>query len=63
MATVPAKKSPAKPVVEMVTVRAIDRGYDNVAVREPGDVFEMPRSAVEEHRNTKDKWFEPVDES
>jgi hypothetical protein len=36
-------------------VVALERGYDNVKVREEGDVFLMPRSAL----GRKDNWFEP----
>lgn len=57
MATTPKKHEtakPAKPVVKMVRVRALERGYDNVAVREPGDEFEMPEGA-------SGPWFEPVE--
>lgn len=35
-------------------VRAIDTGYDNVLVREPGDEFDMPADAF-------GPWFEPID--
>lgn len=34
-------------------VRALETGYDNVAVREPGDEFEMPEGSSAH-------WFEPV---
>lgn len=40
--------------IEMVRVRATKEGYDNVAVRQPGDVFDMPKGA-------KGSWFEPVE--
>lgn len=35
-------------------VRAIAEGYDNVAVRQPGDEFDLPDGA-------KGKWFVPVE--
>lgn len=51
-----AKQQEDKPV-EMVTVKAIAEGYDNIAVRQPGDVFEMPKSTL----GRKDNWFVPVE--
>lgn len=35
-------------------VRALETGFDNLAIREPGDEFEMPDGS-EAH------WFEPVE--
>lgn len=36
-------------------VRAIERGFDNLCIREPGEEFDMPEG-------TKPApWFEPVD--
>jgi len=39
----------------MKKVIATDRGYDNLVVREPGDVFDMPDDAT-------GSWFKPVEE-
>lgn len=36
-------------------VIATDTGFDNLAIREPGDIFEMPDGS-------KAPWFEPYDE-
>lgn len=36
-------------------VIAIAEGYDNVKVRQPGEVFDMPDGATGE-------WFKPVDQ-
>jgi len=35
-------------------VRAIETGFDNLAIREPGDEFEMPDGSSA-------PWFEPVE--
>lgn len=35
-------------------VRAIETGYDNVAIRQPGEEFDMPDGASA-------PWFEPVE--
>ena len=57
-------------------VRAIERGYDNICVREPGDIFDMPDHMFTEKRPVLDgggiaipgkfyspnPWFEPVDD-
>jgi hypothetical protein len=36
-------------------VRALERGYDNIQVREPGEVFEM---AVKNNKIPDGVWFE-----
>ena len=41
-----------KTEVKMVRVVATARGYDNVAVREQGEVFQMPEGS-------KGTWFQP----
>ena len=41
-------------------VIAILAGYDNLAVRQPGDVFELPRGA--DGKAPKGTWFKAVDE-
>lgn len=37
-------------------VQALEPGYDNQKVREPGDVFEMPEGSFAD-------WFRPVNEA
>jgi hypothetical protein len=55
-------------------VRAIERGFDNLIVREPGDEFDMPDDSFTDKRTAEQKdkknteyrsweaptWFEPV---
>ena len=36
-------------------VRAIETGFDNLAIRNPGDVFDMPEGS-------KAPWYEPVED-
>lgn len=69
MATSAQDKKAAKAApVETVTVRAIAEGYDNVAVRQPGDVFELPKKSVDDALKHRDKdgkptaWFELVED-
>lgn len=56
-------------------VRALEKGFDNLCVREPGDLFEMPDDALSDNRTPEQKdadakvgrkwepphWFEAVD--
>jgi hypothetical protein len=44
-----------KEPVPVKRVRALETGFDNLAIREPGDIFNMPADASA-------PWFEDVDE-
>lgn len=54
MAKEQGKAAIAKPIFEGM-VRALRQGYDNVCLREPGDVFKF--------KGVLSSWIEPVQES
>lgn len=56
------KAAAATPEVAQTLVRATERGYDNVTVREPGEEFYLPTSVVEASKGKDNVWFEVVPE-
>lgn len=44
---------PLRPPSDLMWVVALDRGHDNLMVREPGDCFQMPKGA-------QAPWFRPA---